>query len=74
MHPNYRGMGLGKDLFGLGISFVKEKGFKKVYLETTNDLTRAIGMYTKAGFIKTTQKENRAWRDDLIGLEYEMEL
>lgn len=74
LHPDYRGIGLGKELFDQAMSFAREKGFKKVYLETTNDLTRAIGMYTKAGFIKTAEKENRAWRDDLIGLEYEMEL
>lgn len=74
LHPNYRGMGLGKDLFELAMSFAREKGFEKVYLETTNDLTRAIGMYTKAGFIKTAEKENRAWRDDLLGLEFEMEI
>ena len=74
LHPNYRGIGLGKDLFELAMSFAREKGFKKVYLETTNDLTRAIGMYTKAGFIKTAEKENRAWRDDLLGLEFEMEI
>jgi len=74
LHPNYRGIGLGKDLFELAMSFAREKGFEKVYLETTNDLTRAIGMYTKAGFIKTAEKENRAWRDDLLGLEFEMEI
>jgi DNA-binding MarR family transcriptional regulator/N-acetylglutamate synthase-like GNAT family acetyltransferase len=74
LHPSYRGIGLGKDLFSLAMSFAREKGFKKVYLETTNDLTRAIGMYTKAGFIKTAEKENRAWRDDLVGLEFEMEI
>ncbi|MDF2888132.1 MAG: MarR family transcriptional regulator [Lacrimispora sp.] len=74
LHPNYRGIGLGKQLFDQAMSFTRQKGFKKVYLETTNDLTRAIGMYTREGFVKTAEKENRAWRDDLIGLEYEMEI
>ncbi len=74
LHPNYRGIGLGKDLFEQAMCFAREKGFKRVCLETTNDLTRAIGMYTKAGFVKTAENENRAWRDDLLGLEYELEI
>ncbi|EXG86126.1 transcriptional regulator, MarR family with acetyltransferase activity [Clostridium sp. ASBs410] len=74
LHPNYRGIGLGKKLLNLALAFAREKGYKKVYLSTTNDLEKAISMYTKAGFVKSVEKENRSWRDDLTELEYEMYL
>lgn len=74
LHPNYRGIGLGKRLLNGALSYCHEKGFKSVYLDTTNDLDTAIAMYTKAGFIKVAEKKNNSWREDLTELEFEMQL
>ncbi|WP_461614926.1 bifunctional helix-turn-helix transcriptional regulator/GNAT family N-acetyltransferase [Clostridium sp. Marseille-QA1073] len=74
LHPNYRGIGIGKELLNLALAFAREKGYKKAYLKTTNDLEKATSMYTKAGFVKSAEKENPSWRNDLTELEYEMNL
>ncbi len=74
LHPNYRGIGLGKHLLNSALAFCREKEFQSVYLDTTNDLDAAIFLYTRAGFVKVSQKENHSWKDSLLELEYEMQL
>jgi len=72
--PHYRGIGLGKKLLQEPLDFAKEKNYKKVYLDTTNDLDKAISMYKKIGFIKKLEKPNNSWREGLTELEFEMKL
>ncbi|HSH68009.1 MAG TPA: GNAT family N-acetyltransferase, partial [Bacteroidia bacterium] len=45
-----RGMGIGKQLISECITFAKEKGYTKMYLETMNELKKAVHMYEKTGF------------------------
>lgn len=72
LHPKYRGIGLGKRLLNEAIFYCREKHYKAIFLQTTNDLEQAIGIYTKAGFIRVAEKENNSWRDDLTELEFEL--
>jgi len=58
----------------LALAFARKKGYKKAYLKTTNDLEKVISMYTKAGFLKSAEKENSSWRNNLTELEYEIDL
>lgn len=74
LHPNYRGIGLGKSLLNNALAFCREKNYIVAYLDTTNDLETAINMYTKVGFIKVAEKENHTWSDELTELEFEMKL
>ena len=74
LHPNYRGIGLGKHLLNDALVYCREKSYKVAYLDTTNDLETAISMYTKAGFVKVSEKENHTWSDELTELEFEMKL
>lgn len=74
INPHYRGIGLGKKLLQEALDFVKEKNYKRVYLDTTNDLDKAINMYIKIGFVKKSEKPNNSWREDLTELEFEMKL
>lgn len=48
--PEARGLGLGKTLIGKCIEAAKEKGFKKIYLETMPELKQALNVYAKSGF------------------------
>lgn len=48
--PTGRGTGLGKMLMQHCLDKAKETGYKKVYLETMPELTKAIPMYEKFGF------------------------
>jgi putative acetyltransferase len=48
--PAARGKGLGSTLIAKALAFAREAGYKKVYLETMPELSRAISVYEKAGF------------------------
>lgn len=48
--PSARKMGLGKHLIQLCVDYAKEAGYKRVYLESFNELTRALIVYEKFGF------------------------
>ncbi len=48
--PEVRGKGIGKLLINNCIEFAKHKGYKKMYLETMNELKQAVNMYEKTGF------------------------
>lgn len=74
LDPHYRGIGLGKMLLQKALDFAREKKYKSIYLDTTNDLEKAVSMYKKAGFVKTLEKDNNSWREGLTELEFEMNL
>lgn len=48
--PEVRGHGLARNLALRAIDFARERGFKRCYLETTANLTRAIKLYESLGF------------------------
>lgn len=48
--PEARGIGLGRKLIELCLEVAREKGFKRIYLETMPELVSAIKMYEKFGF------------------------
>jgi DNA-binding MarR family transcriptional regulator/GNAT superfamily N-acetyltransferase len=74
LHPNYRDKGLGKMLLSESIVFCKNKGYQKVFLETTKDQEKAIAMYRKAGFEKVAEHGNNTWGKDLVEETYELKL
>ena len=47
-----RGMGFGRKLMDLCLEKAKEAGYKKVYLETLENMTSAGALYEKYGFQK----------------------
>ncbi|WP_025679557.1 bifunctional helix-turn-helix transcriptional regulator/GNAT family N-acetyltransferase [Paenibacillus polymyxa] len=74
LHPDARGMGLGKKLLHEAISYCKERGYQFIFLETTEDQKTAIGMYVKAGFQKISEQENESWGKRHIEQTYELNL
>lgn len=50
-----QGLGYGTQLFQIAESFAKEKGYKKLYVETTDTLEKANDIYEHFGFIKREQ-------------------
>lgn len=48
--PQARGTGLGRTLIEKCISFAKEAGYNKIYLETMPELKQALNIYAKFGF------------------------
>lgn len=50
LKPEARGKGLGKTLILKCIDYAKSKGYKRIYLETMNELDKAVTAYEKLGF------------------------
>lgn len=48
----YRGTGLATELLNNLLKFARARGFKEIYLGTTNVAKRAIRFYEKNGFIR----------------------
>lgn len=57
LEPDYRGLGLGKELMRLYMNFLKKCGYKKSYLWTTKGLDSAISLYTRNGFVFTEERD-----------------
>ncbi len=47
---NYQGKGLGSELLNKALELAKNCGYKKVQLDTLNDMVPAINLYQKHGF------------------------
>src|ERR1044072_4127821 len=61
VHPDMRGIGLGKKLVTDALAFCREKEHKQVYLLTTHQQTTAADIYLKAGFRKTDAHSQQMW-------------
>jgi putative acetyltransferase len=48
--PQARGAGLGRQLINGSLSFAKQAGYSKIYLETMPELQQAMKVYEKFGF------------------------
>ena len=48
--PHARGAGLGKKMISICIEQAKSFGYKKIYLETMNELKKALSVYESMGF------------------------
>lgn len=73
-HPEFRGIGLGRTLLNEAMQYCKEKGYRHVFLETTEDQKTAIKMYMKAGFRKIAEHGSNTWGKKLIEQTYELNL
>ena len=72
--PEYRGVGLGKRLMDLWVAHMRDCGYRKAYLWTTNEQQAAISLYARYGFVLTEEKESSSFGKLLVERKYEMEL
>ncbi|WP_217603239.1 helix-turn-helix domain-containing GNAT family N-acetyltransferase [Chitinophaga sp. GbtcB8] len=72
VHPDMRGIGLGKKLVDDAMAFCREQQYKKVYLLTTDQQTTAAKLYTQHGFIKTEEVPQEMWGHRLSEVRYEL--
>ena len=55
LNQNARGKGIGKELMEHCILSAKEFGYKKLYLESLSQFSKAVSIYEKQGFLKLSQ-------------------
>lgn len=55
VHPNYRGVGLGKAIASSGVTHLYATGMSTIELEVDSENTKAINIYQSLGFEKLTE-------------------
>ncbi|HEY0320430.1 MAG TPA: GNAT family N-acetyltransferase [Pyrinomonadaceae bacterium] len=61
--PQVRGRGLGLYILERAVNRARERGFKKMTLETSSRLEKAVKLYTRFGF-QPYEKQHRSIRSD----------
>lgn len=72
LHPDYRGIGLGKKLMDLYMEFLVQAGYASSYLWTTNELPAAASLYKRHGFVLTEEKPSSDFGKPLIEQRYDL--
>ncbi len=66
-----RGRGIGKQLIERAITFARQRGYKRIELETSSKLIEAIGLYKKYGFQPVEDGQPCGRCDHVMALELE---
>jgi GNAT superfamily N-acetyltransferase len=72
VHPEVRGLGLGKTLVEKAVQFSKIKGYRSIFLWTLDILSVAKKLYQSSGFKKTEENPCRLWGVPLTEYRYEL--
>jgi ribosomal protein S18 acetylase RimI-like enzyme len=71
VHPEARGLGLGRKLMEIAIAFSKHEQYESIILWTVSALTAASAIYRSFGFRKTGSLAHRMWGVDVTEEKYE---
>jgi N-acetylglutamate synthase-like GNAT family acetyltransferase len=74
LHPDIRGLGLGKKLMDDAISFCQEKKYSSIFLWTEDLLEPAAKLYRSRNFKLTEEKTHEIWGMELNEQRYELKL
>jgi len=74
VHPDYRELGIGKELLNAALQFCKECKYKTIFLWTTSELMEASHLYTSFGFNKTEEKTHEIWGKKVTEERYDLHL
>jgi len=74
VHPDYRGLGIGRKLLKEALHFCKECEYETVFLWTTSELNAARHLYTSVGFKRTEEKTHETWGKMITEERYDLHL
>jgi GNAT superfamily N-acetyltransferase len=74
VHPDGRGLGLGRRLLDTLIEFARSAGYARVRLWTNDPLIAARRLYLARGFELIEEEPHHSWGVELIGQVYELDL
>jgi len=66
IEPEFRGLGLGRQLMAVAMDYCREMKYKKVFLWTFQELAAARHLYKCFGFTLVEEKPNNTWKRGLI--------
>jgi GNAT superfamily N-acetyltransferase len=72
--PVLRGRGLGRRLVAELIAEARDRGYRRLWLETFSDLRIAAAIYRDAGFVLVGEEAGPRWGREITYQHYEMEL
>jgi len=74
LSPEVRGRGFGNRLMDEAVSFCRQKGYRKIYLNTFEGLNPARHLYEKFGFKLVHQAEGTQWGTRVLEQRFELHL
>lgn len=74
LHPDLRGLGIGRKLVQEAVAFCRASGYASVFLWTIDFLAAALKLYIAAGFTLTETETHRIWGKTLTEERYELKL
>jgi len=74
VRPEYRGLGIGKNLLKEALHFCRECRYRTVFLWTTSELGAAHHLYTSFGFKRTEKKTHQIWGKTITEERYDLHL
>ena len=74
LHPEVRGLGIGKKLIAEAVEFCRANGYESIFLWTIDFLQAALKLYTAAGFVLTETNTHQVWGRTLAEERYELKL
>lgn len=74
LEPELRGLGAGRRLLDMALSFCEEKGYKHVFLWTVSTQEAARNLYKKAGFKITETSENLEWGVPVLEERWDLDI
>lgn len=74
VHPDARGLGLGRRLLDTLVEFARAAGYARVRLWTNSPLFAARELYLSRGFALVEEQAHSDWGVELLGQVYELEL
>jgi len=74
LHPDIRGLGIGKKLVKEVITFSRKCGYSSLFLLTIDILPEAAGLYSSFGFSVTEETKVQVWGLKVTEQKYELKL
>jgi N-acetylglutamate synthase-like GNAT family acetyltransferase len=74
LHPDLRGLGIGRQLVEEALDFCRKSGYTSVFLWTIDFLGAALKLYTAAGFELTETTTHEIWGKTLTEERYDLKL
>ncbi len=62
VHPEYQGLGLGKQLLAFAETEARQRGFTEINLYTHQKMTENINLYLKLGYVETERRTERGYK------------
>jgi GNAT superfamily N-acetyltransferase len=74
IEPEFRGIGLGRQLMTIAVDYCKQKKFRRVFLWTMQGLKVAYHLYSSFGFMPVEQLENNTWKRGVVEERWELSI